>query len=156
MSIDKQLIRHLLNIGCVRLLRNAYPDLEVDAVIDDILAEEEYAKLRERMWREGIPTPRERRELFKDTDSYREWEASKGRIEEDIEKAREVTMQEYLGTSETYVVCPFHPERTPSLHLTESRFYCFGCNKKGDTIHYVMETEGVPFLRAVKVLTSLK
>lgn len=33
--------------------------------------------------------------------------------------------------------CPFHDDRTPSLKLNESYFYCFGCGATGDVIDFV-------------------
>ena len=32
------------------------------------------------------------------------------------------------------VCCPFHNDRTPSMKLNESYFYCFGCGAHGDVI----------------------
>lgn len=44
-------------------------------------------------------------------------------------------------------LCPFHDERTPSFHITPSKgiFKCFGCDKGGDSIHFLMEHEGVSY-----------
>jgi len=44
-------------------------------------------------------------------------------------------------------LCPFHKEKTPSLHINPERgfFYCFGCHEKGDAIGFVMKTEGLTF-----------
>ena len=41
-------------------------------------------------------------------------------------------------------LCPFHEERTPSFSVNaeEKLFHCFGCQKGGDAIGFVMETEG--------------
>lgn len=32
------------------------------------------------------------------------------------------------------VLCPFHDERTPSCSVRETRFRCFGCDKRGTVI----------------------
>jgi DNA primase catalytic core len=36
------------------------------------------------------------------------------------------------------IVCPFHEEKTPSLVLypQTNTYYCFGCGKRGDVIHF--------------------
>jgi DNA primase len=52
--------------------------------------------------------------------------------------------------------CPFHEERTPSFSVnpTEKLFYCFGCQKGGDLISFVRETEGLDFAAAVEWLAD--
>ncbi len=52
--------------------------------------------------------------------------------------------------------CPFHNEKTPSFYITphSQRFHCFGCNKGGNAISFVMEHENLPFPEAVKKLAS--
>lgn len=49
-------------------------------------------------------------------------------------------------------LCPFHKESTPSFSVSEKLFYCFGCGKKGDTIDFIKEIEGVEFKEAIKIL----
>ncbi|WP_373514186.1 CHC2 zinc finger domain-containing protein [Persicitalea sp.] len=36
------------------------------------------------------------------------------------------------------ILCPFHEEKTPSLYLypNTNTYYCFGCGKHGDVIHF--------------------
>jgi DNA primase len=50
--------------------------------------------------------------------------------------------------------CPFHEERTPSFSVNpvEKLFYCFGCQKGGDLISFVEETESVDFTGAIEWL----
>ena len=52
--------------------------------------------------------------------------------------------------------CPFHHEKTPSFTVDrEQGFYkCFGCGKGGDVITFVMESEGITFFEAVKLLAE--
>ncbi len=49
-------------------------------------------------------------------------------------------------------LCPFHQEKTPSFHVHATRqfYYCFGCGAKGDVFRFVMETERVDFVEALK------
>jgi predicted P-loop ATPase len=48
--------------------------------------------------------------------------------------------------------CIFHSEKTPSMHVTNNKFYCFGCNEGGDVIKLVMKLNNCDFIEAVKYL----
>ncbi len=53
-------------------------------------------------------------------------------------------------------LCPFHSEKTPSFNVSADKgFYkrC-GCGKAGDTIAFVMETEGLQFTEAVEAISQ--
>jgi len=50
--------------------------------------------------------------------------------------------------------CPFHGEKTPSFHVKEDFFKCFGCGESGDVISFVMLREGMEFWPAVKELAQ--
>ena len=53
-------------------------------------------------------------------------------------------------------LCPFHSEKTPSFTVfpaTQS-FYCFGCGAGGDAITFIMRTENVDYISAVKILAA--
>ena len=52
--------------------------------------------------------------------------------------------------------CPFHHEKTPSFSVssTNQLFYCFGCHKGGNVIHFVMEMDRLEFPDAVKELAE--
>jgi DNA primase len=47
-------------------------------------------------------------------------------------------------------LCPFHQEKTPSFHVrpAQQHFKCFGCQKGGGVIDFVMEIEGLSFWEA--------
>ena len=53
-------------------------------------------------------------------------------------------------------LCPFHREKTPSFSVTASRqfFYCYGCQKGGTVIHFIMELEGLEFGDTIKYLAQ--
>jgi DNA primase len=52
--------------------------------------------------------------------------------------------------------CPFHEERTPSFSVSPERgtYYCFGCQKGGDAITFVEETENLDFAGAIEFLAD--
>jgi DNA primase len=52
--------------------------------------------------------------------------------------------------------CPFHDERTPSFSVDPVKkvYYCFGCQRGGDHIRFVQETENVDFTTAVESLAE--
>ena len=53
-------------------------------------------------------------------------------------------------------LCPFHNEKTPSfcIYPENNSFFCFGCNKGGDVISFVMGVENLDFAEAVKFLAQ--
>jgi DNA primase len=53
-------------------------------------------------------------------------------------------------------LCPFHKEKTPSFHVNPERgfYHCFGCGVSGDAIKFVQETQGLPFVDAVRDLAE--
>ncbi|MFH1631431.1 MAG: DNA primase [bacterium] len=68
-------------------------------------------------------------------------------------------VQEYLplkpaGSGSFKACCPFHNEKTPSLHVSREKqiWHCFGCDKGGDLIAFVMDIEGMSFPEALRHL----
>lgn len=53
-------------------------------------------------------------------------------------------------------LCPFHNEKTPSFHVSSDRqlFHCFGCGASGNLIQFVMRTENLDFVDALKLLAD--
>lgn len=53
-------------------------------------------------------------------------------------------------------LCPFHNEKTPSFCVTPSKqiFYCFGCGKGGNVIHFIMNIENLDYVEAIKQLAE--
>src|SRR5919201_2943293 len=53
-------------------------------------------------------------------------------------------------------LCPFHNERTPSFSVSPEKgtYYCFGCQRGGDAISFVEESEGVDFVGAIEWLAQ--
>lgn len=55
-----------------------------------------------------------------------------------------------------WACCPFHSEKTPSFHATESRgtYYCFSCQEKGNAFTFLQKSQGMSFAEAVKFLAA--
>lgn len=53
-------------------------------------------------------------------------------------------------------LCPFHSENTPSfsINLNKNLYHCFGCNRGGDGISFIMEKENLNFQQAVRLLAE--
>ncbi len=53
-------------------------------------------------------------------------------------------------------LCPFHAEKTPSFTVSPDKqiYHCFGCAVGGNVFKFLMETQSLPFVEAVKLLAS--
>ncbi|HMF04346.1 MAG TPA: DNA primase [Acidimicrobiia bacterium] len=53
-------------------------------------------------------------------------------------------------------LCPFHTEKTPSFSVNPELgvYHCFGCQKSGDAITFIRETEQLDFVEAVERLAA--
>ncbi|MBI5091268.1 MAG: DNA primase [Candidatus Hydrogenedentes bacterium] len=60
------------------------------------------------------------------------------------------------GSGRFKALCPFHSEKTPSFHVNRDRqaFYCFGCEKGGDALGFIMNLEGLTFVEALRKLAD--
>lgn len=55
--------------------------------------------------------------------------------------------------TETFIICPFHSEDTPSARLyNDGLLFCFGENKMYDPISFVMHLEDLPYKKAIEWL----
>ncbi|WP_053219141.1 DNA primase [Virgibacillus senegalensis] len=81
---------------------------------------------------------------------------------EEIRKANDIVdiVGEYVQLkkqgSNYFGLCPFHGEKTPSFSVTQDKqiFHCFGCQKGGNVVTFVMEMEGFSFYEALKHLAE--
>lgn len=53
-------------------------------------------------------------------------------------------------------LCPFHEEKTPSFNVVPAKgiYHCFGCQESGDVFKFLMQTENLNFVEAVKELAA--
>ena len=58
--------------------------------------------------------------------------------------------------SNMFGLCPFHSEKTPSFSVSSDKqiYHCFGCQKGGGAINFVMEIENLEFRDAVEFLAK--
>lgn len=50
--------------------------------------------------------------------------------------------------------CPFHNDSSPSFHVKDNRYKCFGCGKSGDAIDFIMESQNKNYIQAIKILAA--
>lgn len=50
--------------------------------------------------------------------------------------------------------CPFHPDKTPSMKINETYFYCFGCHSTGDVIDFTARLFNLSPLEAARKLAA--
>ncbi len=72
-------------------------------------------------------------------------------ISDIVARTRKVTR---AGRNEMRALCAFHNERTPSMQLNDAKgtYHCFGCGASGDLVSYVMNTERLGFMEALRWL----
>lgn len=53
-------------------------------------------------------------------------------------------------------LCPFHPEKSPSFNVDPDKglYYCFGCQKGGSPVQFLMELEKLSFPEAMEELAK--
>lgn len=59
-------------------------------------------------------------------------------------------LSNYVAGPNVKILCPFHPERNPSMSVSmDGLVYCFGCGFKGDIVDVVAKLEGINRLKAL-------
>lgn len=53
-------------------------------------------------------------------------------------------------------LCPFHHEKSPSFHVSPDKqlFHCFGCGASGNLVQFVMRTENLDFVDAIRIMAD--
>ena len=73
-------------------------------------------------------------------------------IRADVTPQQVASLYGYTPNRGGYICCPFHGEKTASLKLHKSGWYCYGCGVGGSVIDFVMRHEGCTFHEAVKAI----
>lgn len=50
--------------------------------------------------------------------------------------------------------CPFHQEKTPSFHVYDDHYHCYGCGAHGDVLSFEMAAAGLTFREALEALAA--
>lgn len=60
------------------------------------------------------------------------------------------------SSNNLFGLCPFHQEKTPSFSVAPHKgiFYCFGCQKGGDVVEFIMQMENLSYQDAYKFLAQ--
>jgi len=60
------------------------------------------------------------------------------------------------GNGNWKACCPFHKEKTPSFHVSETKqmYYCFGCQKGGNIITFLREYQNTDYVGALRFLAG--
>ena len=53
-------------------------------------------------------------------------------------------------------ICPFHPDKNPSLHISQQKqvYHCFSCKASGNVYSFVQNFEKITFIEAVEKLAE--
>lgn len=73
-------------------------------------------------------------------------------IRADVAPHQVAALYGYKPNRGGYICCPFHGEKTASLKLHKSGWYCYGCGVGGSVIDFVMRHDGCSFTAAVKAI----
>ena len=52
----------------------------------------------------------------------------------------------------SFICCPFHLEKTPSMKIYDKSYYCFGCKEGGQVVNFVMKLYNLSCIDACKKL----
>src|SRR5260370_11722856 len=88
-----------------------------------------------------------------------------GILDDDVARVREATDLVALAGEHIALkrvgrrfmgLCPFHTEKPPSFSVNPELgvYYCFGCQKSGDSITFIREIEHLDFVEAVERLAA--
>ncbi|MGD0464143.1 MAG: DNA primase [Tepidisphaeraceae bacterium] len=92
------------------------------------------------------------------TDAYGNFDDAKGRVLQATDIVALIGQSVRLKRrGKDYVgLCPFHQEKTPSFSVSpaKQRFYCYGCEKGGNAIDFVMLRDRVEFMDSLRVLAE--
>ena len=78
------------------------------------------------------------------------------RAKSDIVAVVSETVRLKKSGSRYWGLCPFHNEKSPSFSVSQELglYHCFGCKAGGDVIRFVMDTERLEFMDAVRLLAD--
>lgn len=95
------------------------------------------------------------KELKKIVSEYQHrFEDKIGLTEQEVDTARNIPLEKFIEVRRDFAKCPFHNEKSGSLHVTRNLYHCFGCGEQGDTIRFIEKTKELRFQDAVRFILS--
>lgn len=81
---------------------------------------------------------------------------------DEIAQANDIVdvISEYLKVTKrgksTLALCPFHPDKNPSLHISQQKqvYHCFSCKSSGNVFTFVQNYEKITFMDAAQKLAQ--
>lgn len=80
-----------------------------------------------------------------------------GKDKESLAEAKKVPLENYLRFKNDFANCPFHADKTPSLHRfgdNKERWKCFSCGAMGDVVDLVSKINNVGLKEAIKIILN--
>lgn len=122
---------------------------EVDDIRDDY--EKALCEIEEQYMQEEYP--KVLREMYGIKNIVRERTGEKIDISpEDIARAREYPIGEFLKSRNGMASCPFHEDKNPSMNVKKNFYYCHSCGEHGDVIDLAQKLNGWTFKETVEKL----
>lgn len=61
------------------------------------------------------------------------------------ERLQKIPLAELIGETPVHgkIVCPFHDDHAPSLHIYSDHYHCFVCGAHGDHLDWLCRVEGL-------------
>jgi DNA polymerase I-like protein with 3'-5' exonuclease and polymerase domains len=76
------------------------------------------------------------------------------------DRLQKIPLADLIGETLVHgkMLCPFHDDHTPSLHVYPDHYYCFteGCNARGNHLDWLREVEGLTTDEALQVIFDWK
>lgn len=60
-----------------------------------------------------------------------------------------------MDVRQNLALCPFHPDKKPSMHVYADHFYCFSCGVGGDVINFVARLQGIRNAEAAQIVAGI-
>lgn len=71
----------------------------------------------------------------------------------DVLRAKQVRITDLIKVpASKKILCLFHTDKSPSMHVYPTSYHCFSCGAHGDVIDFVQKVYGISFIEAVKRL----
>ena len=72
---------------------------------------------------------------------------------ESISRAKDRQIREFVKVPVSKkILCLFHTDKVPSMHIYPRSYYCFSCGAHGSTIDFIMKLHGKTFKESVLFL----